>query len=208
MKSKGEGEMRSRKTFLLIAVALIVLVTTVSAAAEKPTKAPDFNFVDTDGNMQKLDLYDGKVLVIEVMFTTCSVCTKMMPDLVEVYDDAKYYMGEEVAFLSVSVDANDENEDLDNFMDKYGADWPIGVDRSFIETYDAFEVPKIVVISPDGYITFTHKGYIDKEEVLNETFYAWNYEYSVVESVPFLSLTGLIGGSIFISTVIGKRIRI
>ena len=185
-------------------VMMTLLVLPVSGTT---IKAPDFSFHDTDDQIQSLSMYEGKVLVIDIMFSTCSVCNKMMPDLVDVYEVVKEEMGDDVHFLSVSVDVSDDNKVLDDFMEQYGAQWPIGMDSSFINVYDAMEVPKLVVISPEGYITYNHKGYIDKEEVQEEIISAIDFHYSPITEIPFLEMSTLVVGSMMISILIKKRTR-
>ncbi|MGA1866015.1 MAG: cytochrome c biogenesis protein CcdA [Thermoplasmatota archaeon] len=164
--------------FILIGLVMTFLGGS-SLFAKEITEVPDFSFVDTDGKMQSPDLYEGKVLVIDIMYTTCSVCNNIMPDMVSVYDQAKKTWGDDVHFLSVSIDKDDTEEMMDRFMDSYGAKWPIGFDSSFVEKFDAPAVPKMVVIAPNGDIAYTHTSYIDKEDVLEAIKDAHENTYKV-----------------------------
>jgi cytochrome c-type biogenesis protein len=153
---------------VLILIGLIMAFVGGSGLlTEEKTTVPDFSFTDTNGTLQTPGNYEDKVLVIDIMFTTCDVCNKEMPDVVEVYEDAKERWNDDVQFLSVSVDKDDTKSMMDAFQEKYGAEWPIGQDSSFIEKFDAIEVPKMVIVAPNGDIAYQHTGYIDKGDVLN-----------------------------------------
>jgi len=190
---------------ILLSIVSIVLIAFPAYGSEG--KAPDFSFEDTEGQTHSLSMYEGKVLVIEIMFSSCSVCNSMMPDLIEVYDKVKEEMGDDVQFLSVSVDTSDTNEDLDEFMEKYEATWPIGMDSSFIMDYNAMEVPKLVVISPESYIAYTHVGYIDEDEVTEEIISAEEYHYSPITEIPFIEVSIIAVSSLIISMMFRKRYR-
>ncbi|MGA1849093.1 MAG: cytochrome c biogenesis protein CcdA, partial [Thermoplasmatota archaeon] len=153
---------------VLILIGLIMAFVGGSGLLTRETSTvPEFSFTDTSGALQTPGNYDGKVLVIDIMFTTCDICNKEMPDVVSVYRDAKEKYGDSVEFLSVSVDKDDTREMMDQFQEKYKAEWPIGQDSSFIEKFDAIEVPKMVIVAPNGDIAYQHTGFIDKGDVLN-----------------------------------------
>jgi cytochrome c-type biogenesis protein len=113
-----------------------------------------------------------------------------MPDYVETYKDIKAEYGEKVQFLSVSVDNNDDNNAMNQFQDKYGADWPIGKNRDFIELFDALEVPKKVIVAPNGDIAYQHVGYTDPGELKKAV-------NDAVEGTYKASAISQTGGSIF-----------
>jgi cytochrome c-type biogenesis protein len=168
---KGKGNISKffgSKGTLAIFIFIGLIITFIGGAGlvtKQVTTVPDFEFTDTQGNLHTPETYEGKVLVIDIMFTTCSVCNDEMPDYVKIYKDIKAEHGDDVLFLSVSVDRKDTNALMDQFQVKYGADWPIGKDPSFIEKFDAFEVPKKVVVAPNGDIAYQHTGYTDEGDL-------------------------------------------
>ncbi|MGA1820723.1 MAG: cytochrome c biogenesis protein CcdA [Thermoplasmatota archaeon] len=158
----------SSKGTLAVFIFIGLIVTFIGGAGlltKEITTVPDFEFTDTAGVVRTPESYEGKVLVIDIMFTTCSVCNDEMPEYVKIANSIKDEHGDKVQFLSVSVDRKDTNEMMNQFQDKYGADWPIGKDTSFIEKFDALEVPKKVVVAPNGDIVYQHKGYTDGNEL-------------------------------------------
>jgi len=158
------------KATLAVLILMGLIMTFVGGSGlltEESSTVPAFSFTDTNGNVQTPGSYADRVLVIDIMFTTCDTCNKEMPDVVEVYEQARDRWGDDVQFLSVSVDKDDTDEMMDRFQSRYGAEWPIGQDSSFIEKFDAIEVPKMVIVAPNGDIAYQHTGFIDKGDVLD-----------------------------------------
>lgn len=165
---------------VIIMIGLIIaFVGGSSLLSKEVTTVPDFSVTDTTGTVHTPADYSGKVLVIDIMFTTCSVCMKEMPDVVEVYEWAKSEYGSEVEFLSVSVDKDDTANMMNDFQKRYGAEWPIGRDTSFIEKFDAVEAPKMFIIAPNGDVAYQHTGFIDKEEVKDAITAAHEETYKI-----------------------------
>ncbi len=83
---------------------------------------------DQDGRTHRLysDLLDGRVVLINVVFTHCpSACPLMTERLKQVRKRIGPGFGEEIQFLSFSVDpARDTPEALKRFAQRHGADEP------------------------------------------------------------------------------------
>jgi cytochrome c-type biogenesis protein len=61
-------------------------ITNVSEATAEMT-APDFSWVDSDGNVRSLSDFRGKVVMVNFWGTWCPPCRAELPDLVRVQDD-------------------------------------------------------------------------------------------------------------------------
>ncbi|APG60383.1 SCO family protein [Christiangramia salexigens] len=87
-------------------------------------KAPDFEFVNQDGDTISNEDYKGKVYVVEFFFTTCpTICPIMNKNLVEVQKE--FSNNEDFGIASVSIDpGHDTPEVLSNYAEKYGIDHP------------------------------------------------------------------------------------
>lgn len=184
---------------IFISLGLILAMISLSSMAKSDTdKVPDFSVRDTKGGTHTPELYSGKVLVLNMMFVDCSFCQKEMPDLVRVYEDVKQRYGSDVEFLSVSIQKSDSDQALDDFQNTYGARWPIGRDPSFMQKFDAFSVPKMVIIAPNGEIAYTHKGVIDPNDVTKAIDNAVSGDYRAQtlgqRSTSFLMLLPLAAG--------------
>ncbi|MUP44503.1 SCO family protein [Gramella sp. BOM4] len=87
-------------------------------------KAPEFIFVNQDGDTISNDYYDGKVYLVEFFFTTCpTICPIMNRNLVEIqdeFDDRKDF-----GIASISIDpSHDTPEVLSDYAESYGIDHP------------------------------------------------------------------------------------
>lgn len=185
--------MKRKIAFLSAILILSLVLMPMDGLSEK---ASSFTVTTSDGVERSLEDYSGKVLVLIIMFTTCSVCSGQMPTWVEEYEDR----GADVEFLSVSVDRDDTDQMLDDYQSTYGADWPIATDPSFITKFDATSVPRTIIISPDGYIRSSYVGYLDDDE-LDE---AINDAVSGEDDrrfIPFISLPMMIGALGFLTVV-------
>jgi cytochrome c-type biogenesis protein len=199
----------STKAALAVVVALGIIITAVSASSvftSSTSTVPDFTVTDTKGQVHTPDSYEGKTLVIDIMFTTCASCNEEMPIVVDVYNEAKAKYGSDVEFLSVSVDNTDTIKAMNDFQANYGAKWPIGLNRDFVELFDALAVPKMVIISPTGDIVYQHTGIIDRDTVLEKISDSDSGDYKAVSItqtggsiIAFGSIAALFGIVTFFS---------
>ena len=199
----------SSKASLAIIVALGIIITSISAASVftgSTSSVPDFRVTDTNGVVHTPEIYEGKTLVIDIMFTTCASCNEEMPIVVDVFQEAKQKYGDDVEFLSVSVDNADTDKAMNDFQEKYGAEWPIGLNRDFVELFDALAVPKMVIIAPNGDIVYQHTGIINKDTVLDKIEDSHTGDYKAVSItqtggslIAFGSIAALFGIVTFFS---------
>ena len=91
---------------------------------EERKKAPQFEFVNQNGDTISNEDYKGKVYVVEFFFTTCpTICPIMNRNLVEIQDQFKNE--EDFGIASFTIDpAHDTSEVLKQYADDYGIDHP------------------------------------------------------------------------------------
>ncbi|QYA24348.1 SCO family protein [Gramella sp. MT6] len=85
-------------------------------------KAPQFEFINQNGDTISNEDYDGKVYLVEFFFTTCpTICPIMNKNLVEIQQELK---GEkDFGIASFSIDpSHDTPEVLSEYADNYGID--------------------------------------------------------------------------------------
>ena len=115
-------------------------------------EAPPFTLTSIEGTTFSLSDYQGKVVVLTLILTTCQLCQEEMGELVQLrqaYPD--------VAIISVSIDPLETDENLKNFKEHYNADWLFARDNNNVASrYQGYVLatPTIVVITPEGYISF------------------------------------------------------
>ena len=66
-------------------VSFFILLLGLSLQA----RAVDYELPDLDGNIQSLDQYKGKWLIVNYWATWCGTCMKELPDLISLYEDHK-----------------------------------------------------------------------------------------------------------------------
>lgn len=87
-------------------------------------KAPDFKFVNQDGDTITNEDYKGKVYLVEFFFTTCpTICPIMNKNLVEIQD--VFSDRQDFGIASFTIDpAHDTPEVLNEYAKNYGIDHP------------------------------------------------------------------------------------
>ena len=153
----------------LIVPALIGLLG-ISAVAFSPVaqaagiEAPPFNLTSIDGTNFSLSEHRGKVVVLDLIATWCPVCNDEMWELIQLrkgYDD--------VVIITISVDPTESDETLRSFKGRYHADWLFARDTDdVLVKYQSYFVPTIVVIDPQGYISFQTAGFVPADELKSE----------------------------------------
>jgi len=114
--------------------------------------APPFTLTSVDGTTFSLSDYSGKVVVLTLISTTCSLCNEEMVELVQLrqaYPDAE--------IITVSVNPLDTEEILSDFKETYNADWTFARDTDDVfSKYQGYRAatPTIVIITPQGYLSF------------------------------------------------------
>lgn len=128
-----------------------------TVATSEATKA-DFNLklMDSDGNIISLESLKGKVIFMNLWATWCPPCIAEMPSIDKLHEE----MGEEVAFVMISLDRDFE---LAKAFDKRkGYNLPIYAPANNLPSmYDSSAIPTTYVIDAEGNLVLTHKGMAD-----------------------------------------------
>lgn len=102
--------------------ALAALAAFSIKAADLPRPAPDFTVNMVDGKSIKLNDYRGKVLVVEVLLTTCSHCQRASQGINKVQRD----LGAQ-GMQSIGVAVNDMAQMLvEDYTKQFNLDFPVG----------------------------------------------------------------------------------
>ena len=139
-----------------ILIALLA-VTMLSPAAGlfSDRRAPGFSLADSKFRQHDPQDYRGKVVLVDIMLTSCPTCSKLADTLVAV----KKKYGEKIAIISV-VTLPDNFAAADAFAAQHGITWPIVFDSgqmiaSYLEVTPSnprVEFPHLFVIDGAGMI--------------------------------------------------------
>ena len=139
----------------------------VSGSDEQAVTAPDFKFLNMDGEEVHLSDYFGKPVVLNFWATWCGPCQMEMP----YFDTAYKKYSEDINFLFIDLTdgSRDTVESAKAFIDEKGFSFPIGFDTEYdgTYTYGVSSIPMTLFIDKDGVIQAYQIGTID-ESVLNE----------------------------------------
>lgn len=111
----------------------------------------------------------GRVTCVEFFATTCSICAAQM----SVLGDVHARLDGDVQFLSVTsepVGFTVSRSEVAAWWADHDGDWPVAVDdgTALSRRFDATSVPMVVVVAPDGTVTWSHTGRTTADRILRE----------------------------------------
>jgi peroxiredoxin len=132
--------------------------TTVSAPTAAPMPAPGFTLSTLYGEEISLSDYEGEWVILNFWATWCPPCVAEMPYLQTLSDRGLNVLG---------VNMTDTPEAVEQFTAKHGIKFPILMepDINTVLDYQARQLPRTVIIAPDGNIALRIAGAIDGERL-------------------------------------------
>jgi len=121
----------------------------------KGTPAIDFTLRTIDGEHIQLSAYRGKKIVHLIFWATwCPSCTREVPKLINLYQEAK---NKPYEILSIDVGYNDSLQKVRQFQEKYQLPYKIIFDESagLALKYGVIGVPTHVIVNKEGVIVST-----------------------------------------------------
>ncbi|MGB1247411.1 MAG: TlpA family protein disulfide reductase [Chitinophagales bacterium] len=153
--------------FLFIA-ATLVAQDDDSKAKEMFTKKelPNLELFDTQGN--KVDVADfgedGKITVFSFWATWCTPCKKELNNIADLYED--WQDDYDMEIVAISIDDARNTSKVKTYVDGQAWDYTVLLDsNSDLKRLLNFQtVPYTMLIDQDGYIVYTHSGYVEGDE--------------------------------------------
>lgn len=143
---------------ILLAIALASGVVAASAA-QIPRPAPELTINGSSGQTFQLSQFKGKVVVVEILSTTCSHCQNSARVLSKVNAE----LGAK-GFQPVGMAIND-NPNVGEFIRSFGVNFPVGVGKrddafAFLQhsVMSSFYFPQMVFIDRKGMIRAQYGG--------------------------------------------------
>ncbi len=134
-------------------------------------RAPSFELVDYTGQLQRLEEYRGKIVVLNFWATWCVPCASEMPIFVELQ---KRYAEQGVAVLAASFDDETTKENIPEFMQKTGMNFPVlmGTTMDHLQLFEmALSLPGTVFVDREGHVVFRIFGEAKRSDVVDRV--AW-----------------------------------
>ena len=139
-------------------ILVILLLLTASQV-----RAVDYELPDIDGQMQSLDQYQGKWVIVNYWATWCGTCLKELPDLVSLHEDNK---DKDIVVVGVNFESIG-NDQLKAFVAEQSI--PYTVLRSEPVPVTAIgkvpALPTTYIIDPDGKIVAGEVGLVTRQNL-------------------------------------------
>jgi len=140
-------------------------------AKRAPRPAPRLTLVGTTGKEYRLDALKGKVVVMYLWATWCIPCQRLLPLVQQAYE--RFGSRQDLLILAVSLDQRTEL--VAPFVEKRGFTFPVAYgDREAYSRLKVQGLPTLLFIDPQGTIQFTHLGYSDTGDFVEEL--GWQIE--------------------------------
>ncbi len=162
----------SRDVLTVAIVAIIALMLGINLfmfiddGGEEPLvdgQAPAFELpvFDTD-ETARLEDYRGQVVVLDFWATWCPPCREQMPALEEIATDPEFDGDLEVFSVNTDPQTDDRLERIEEFLAEENLTLPTLIDNGRVQgAYRAGTIPTLVVIDPDGEVTYRAAGLHD-----------------------------------------------
>jgi peroxiredoxin len=142
-------------------VAFLCLLAGGLAASAAPLRigdpTPAFNLQTLDGKTITIASLKGKVVLLDFWATWCGPCRKALPELKALLQKNT---GKPLVLISVSADG--DRKELEEFVHANGMDWPQAWDEKGKVIGGVFGVsnlPSYVVIDAEGRIAYVMRGW-------------------------------------------------
>jgi len=145
----------NRNWFVLLVPLLLLTASQV--------RAVDYKLPDVDGQMQSLDQYQGKWVIVNYWATWCGTCMKELPDLVAMHENNK---DKDIVVVGVNFESID-NDQLKAFVAKQSIPYPVlrsePVPVTALGKVPA--LPTTYIIDPDGKVVAGEVGLVSRQNL-------------------------------------------
>ena len=128
-------------------------------------RALDYKLPDLDGQIQSLEQYRGKWLIVNYWATWCKTCVKELPDLVSTHNENK-----DNDIVVVGINFESINQDvLRSFVDEHAIPYPVLLSNPVPATPlgRVFALPTTYIIDPNGKLVAGQVGLVSQQHLLD-----------------------------------------
>lgn len=144
------------RKWLVLFVPLLLLMSTQA-------RAVDYELPDVDGQVQSLDQYKGKWVIVNYWATWCGTCLKELPDLVSLHEGNK---NKDIVVVGVNFESINPDR-LKAFVAKHSIPYPVlrtePVPRTPLGPVPA--LPTTYIIDPTGKTIAGEVGIVTRENL-------------------------------------------
>ena len=140
-----------------------IILVTLSLLTASQVKAVDYELPDVNGQMQSLDQYQGKWVIVNYWATWCGTCMKELPDLAAMHESNK---DKDIVVVGVNFESIG-NEQLKAFVEKLSIPYPVlrsePVPVTALGKVPA--LPTTYIIDPDGNVVAGEVGLVSRQSL-------------------------------------------
>ena len=120
-------------------------------------EAPAYAAETLDGERSALAQMRGKPVLLNVWATWCHPCRREIPALEQLH---RAYGPRGLQVVGVSIDQGDQQQGIREFMQEFGASYPVWLDPDgeVATVFSTVGVPNTFLIGPDGQVLWKHVG--------------------------------------------------
>ena len=143
----------------------VYIVCSFLLFAGMQARAVDYKLPDLQGQMQSLEQYRGKWLIVNYWATWCKTCMKELPDLISTHNENK---DNDIAVVGINFESIG-TEALRGFVDKHAIPYPILLSQPIPATPlgRVFALPTTYIIDPNGKLVASQVGLVSQQHLLD-----------------------------------------
>lgn len=157
-KNNGSGNIHTKKSFLPLALLLLVFIATPVLAAQP---APNLTLKTLDNSDLKISDLKGEVVYVDFWATWCPPCRQSFPWMEEMHQ--RY---SDLGFKVVAISLDNKRDVIDQFLKTMKTSFVIAHDPAG-DSANAFKVkgmPSSYLIDRKGNIHMSHMGFNDRDK--------------------------------------------
>ncbi len=157
-KNNGSGNIHTKKSFLPLALLLLVFIATPVLAAQP---APNLTLKTLDNADLKISDLKGEVVYVDFWATWCPPCRQSFPWMEEMHQ--RY---SDLGFKVVAISLDNKRDVIDQFLKTMKTSFVIAHDPAG-DSANAFKVkgmPSSYLIDRKGNIHMSHMGFNDRDK--------------------------------------------
>lgn len=159
--------MRTTISILRVLSAALLLAACGDAPGGGPVRvgnpAPAYAAETLDGRPGALGQMRGKPVLLNVWATWCHPCRQEIPALEQLH---QAYGPRGLQVIGVSIDQGDQEQGIREFMQEFGASYPVWLDPDgeVATVFSTVGVPNTFLIGPDGQVLWKHVGPVKADD--------------------------------------------
>ena len=141
----------------------VYIVSVLLLFAGTQVRAVDYQLPDLDGQMQSLEQYRGKWLIVNYWATWCKTCMKELPDLAATYNENR---DDHIVVVGINFESISQ-ERLRGFVKEKAIPYPVLMSQPVPSTPlgRVFALPTTYIIDPKGKLIAGQVGLVSQQHL-------------------------------------------